>query len=101
MSRTLLPEYPSAHGCFSAATLATLRRFLGTDRFEFTIDSAVPGLMHPVHSYTRFSQVIDEIAEARIYAGFHYRFSTRDGVKIGEKVAQYAWNHFFRRAKQR
>jgi hypothetical protein len=93
------PEYPSAHGCFSTATFTTLRRFLKTDRFEFTVDSAVPGVIQPVRSYSSFSQVIDEISEARIYGGLHYRFSVRDGVTIGEKVAQYAWKHFFRRAK--
>jgi hypothetical protein len=93
------PEYPSAHGCASTATFETLRRFLGTDRFEFTVDSAVPGLLQPVRTYSSFSQVIDEITEARIYAGFHYRFSTQDGVTIGKKVAQFAWKHFFRRAQ--
>lgn len=94
------PEYPSAHGCFSTATFTILRRFLGTDRFEFTVESAVPGVVQPVRSYSSFSQVIDEIGEARIYGGLHYRFSVRDGVTIGEKVAQFAWKHFFRRTKQ-
>jgi hypothetical protein len=93
------PEYPSAHGCASAAILEILRRFLGTDTFEFTIDSHVPGLMQPVRSYTSFSQVIDEIIEARIYAGFHYRFSARDSIKIGEQVARFAWKHSFRRSR--
>ena len=92
------PEYPSAHGCASGAITEALKRFFGTDKFAFTIDSTVPGLIHPVHTYTKFSQAIDEIAEARIYGGMHYRFSTRDGVTIGRKVTRFAWKHFFRRA---
>lgn len=95
------PEYPSAHGCFSTATLETLRDFFGTDQPAFTIeiDSAVAGLTTPVRSYSSFSQVIDEIAEARIYGGLHYRFSVHDGVEIGKQVARFATRHFFRRAK--
>jgi hypothetical protein len=93
------PEYPSAHSCSSGAITTALKYFFKTDKFDFTVDSTVPGLTNPVHSYSRFSQAIDEIVEARIYGGLHYRFSNQDGVKIGRKVAQYAWKHFFRRSQ--
>lgn len=93
------PEYPSAHGCASGAITDALKRFFGTDTFAFTIDSTVPGLIHPVHAYTKFSQAIDEIAVARIYGGMHYRFSTAAGVKIGKQVSRFATRHFFRQTK--
>ena len=31
----------------------------------------------------------DEVAEARIWAGFHYRFSTQVGRDMGRKIGQY------------
>src|SRR5262249_5306073 len=93
------PEYPSAHGCASGAITDALKRFFGTDNFAFTIDSTVPGLIHPVHAYTKFSQAIDKIAVARIYGGMHYRFSTATGVKIGKQVSRFATRHFFRQTE--
>ena len=91
----LLPQTGETH---CGAITATLKDFVKTDKFDFTIDSTIPGLLHSVRSYSRFSQAIDEIAEARIYGGMHYRFSTEDGVTIGKQVAHFATQHFFRRS---
>ena len=95
------PEYPAAHGCLSGAITHALRFFFGTDEVGFTIDSQVPGLLQPVRYYTKFSQALEEVLEARIYGGMHYRTSTRHGEKIGKQVARFATRHFFRRARRR
>ncbi len=93
------PEYPAAHGCLSGAIVHTLQAFFKTDNIEFTIDSQVPGLLQPVRHYTRFSQALEEVLEARIYGGMHYRTSTRHGEKMGKQVARFATRHFFRRSR--
>jgi hypothetical protein len=31
----------------------------------------------------------DEVSNARIWAGFHYRFSTRVGTDMGHKLGEY------------
>ena len=96
------PEYPAAHGCLSGAITHALRFFFGTDEVEFTIDSNVPNPPNPspvVRSYSRFSQALEEVLDARVYGGMHYRASTRHGEKIGKRVARFATHHFFRRAK--
>jgi hypothetical protein len=89
------PEYPAAHGCFSGASTHTLRSFFGTDTFDFTIDSKVAGLTNPVRSYSSFSQALDEVLDARVYGGMHYRNSTNKGAKIGKQVSHFATRHFF------
>ncbi len=89
------PEYPAAHGCFSGASTYTLRSFFGTDSFDFTIDSKVAGLTNPVRAYSSFSQALDEVQDARVYGGMHYRNSTDKGAKIGKQVSHYATRHFF------
>jgi hypothetical protein len=33
---------------------------------------------------------MDEVSQARIYAGFHYRFSTEAGADMGRKIAELA-----------
>jgi hypothetical protein len=90
------PEYPAAHGCFSGASTETLKYFFGTDRFDFTIDSNTAGLTNPVRSYGSFSQALDEVFDARVYGGMHYRNSTHKGGKIGKQVSRYMTSHFFR-----
>jgi len=89
------PEYPTAHGCFSSASTGTLKFFFGTDHFNFTMDSAVAGLTNPVRHYTRFSQALDDILDARIYGGMHYRNSNDKGAIIGKQVSRYVTTHCF------
>ena len=90
------PEYPAAHGCFSAAATETLDFFFGTDDFDFTMNSLVAGLTEPVRHYTSFSQALQDIVDARIYGGMHYRNSTQKGAIIGKQVSHFATSHFFR-----
>jgi len=82
------PEYPCAH-CISSAGIATvIEAVLGSpDIPEVTMTSpTAPGVTH------RWSNVwayADEVSMARIYAGFHYRFSTRVGQDMGRKVGRH------------
>jgi hypothetical protein len=89
------PEYPAAHGCFSGASTQTLKFFFGTDDFAFTIDSKIAGLTNPIRYYNSFSQALDEVCNARVYGGMHYRNSTRKGRNIGKQVSHYVTSHYF------
>ncbi len=95
------PEYPAAHGCFSGASTQTLKFFFGTDDFDFTIDSNIPGLTNPQRSYSSFSQALHEVSDARVYGGMHYRNSTHKGGNIGKQVSHYVTRHFFRPSRGR
>jgi hypothetical protein len=75
----------------------TLSSFFGTDRHPFTIDSAFAGVTTPVRTYSRFSQALEEVLDARIFGGMHYRNSTQKGAILGKQVSQFATRHFFRR----
>ncbi len=89
------PEYPAAHGCFSGSVVEVLTAYFGTDELHFTMSSAAPGLLQPVRSYDRFSQVLTDILNARIYGGMHYRNSTELGTELGRQVARQAIEHYF------
>jgi hypothetical protein len=88
------PEYPGGHGCFTGASISTLKRFFRTDAFAFTIDSNFAGVTTPVRSYTRLSEALDEMVDARVYGGMHYRFSSEAGAVIGRKAAREAARAF-------
>jgi hypothetical protein len=90
------PEYPAAHGCFSGSSTQTLKFFFGTDNLSFTIDSTVAGLTKPIRSYDSFSQALDEVRDARVYGGMHYRNSAQKGAILGQQVSRFVTAHFFR-----
>jgi hypothetical protein len=82
------PEYPCAHCIINSAVAAVVKATLGTDDIpEVVLTSPfVPGI---THRFTNLRAYNEEIANARIYAGFHYRFSTIVGREMGEKIGEY------------
>jgi hypothetical protein len=57
--------------------------------------------MSRVRGYSRFSDALQEVNEARIYGGMHFRTSTRIGARLGQQVSRYMTSHFFRPARAR
>ena len=79
-------EYPSAHSGVSDAATSVLASFYG-DATPFSVTSA--GLPGVERDFTSFSSAVLQVEDARIYAGFHFRFSTVDGATLGAAVARY------------
>jgi hypothetical protein len=82
------PEYPCAHCILSSSVAGVVKAVLATDDIpEIVVTSpTAPGVTHRWTSLTAFT---DEVAHARIWAGFHYRFSTRVGRDMGLKIGDY------------
>ena len=79
-------EYPSAHSGVSSAAASVLASVYGNDT-SFTVTSAgLPGVQR---DFASFSAAVQQVEDARIYAGFHFRFSCADGAALGTHVAQY------------
>jgi len=89
------PEYPSAHGFLTASYIEAVRRFFGTKRLTFTVTSTVTGTSRTFHNT---DDLIDEVIEARIWGGMHYRTSMVDGVELGKSVAKWVARHSFKPA---
>jgi hypothetical protein len=47
-------------------------------------------------SYTRFSEAAEEVVEARIMQGIHFRSGDEDGRQQGQRVAHWVFTHFLR-----
>jgi len=41
------------------------------------------------HRWTNLEAFTQEVANARIWSGFHYRFSTRVGTGMGLQIGEY------------
>jgi hypothetical protein len=87
------PEHPSGHLCLDGAHLRVLQTFFGTDEIGFDVTSSrFPGA--PRH-FDRFSQPLEEIIEARIWAGLHFRTGDVQAEVLGRNVADYMAEHYF------
>ena len=80
------PEYPCAHCITSSAVAAVLRATVGEDIGTLSMTSATaPGV---TRIWTRLDDYTNEVSNARIWAGFHYRFSTEVGKDMGRKLGE-------------
>jgi hypothetical protein len=80
------PEYPCAHCITSSAVAAVIRGVVGEDIGTLTLTSATaPGV---TRRWTRLDDYVNEVSNARIWAGFHYRFSTEVGKDMGRKIGE-------------
>jgi len=86
------PEYPSAHACHTTAIAEALEGFLGGDHVRFSIDSLVTG---ETRQYNRLREVVAEVNNARVWAGFHFRYSQKDGSRLGRNVGRFVVKNFF------
>lgn len=80
------PEYTSGHSTVSSAAVTVLAAYFGDDTPFLLPSPAVPGW---VRFYPSFSAAIDEIADARVFAGIHFRTACEDGKRLGSRVAAY------------
>ena len=92
------PEYPSAHGCVTPAAGLVLAAFLGTDQIDLTLGSSVTADTMPTRHYATVEDLANEVIEARILGGIHYRTSTVVGAELGRKVADWALERYFQPA---
>ena len=84
----LHPEYPCAHCIVSTAVATAIEEMLGTSEVpEVAITTpTAPGI---THRFTNLNDFTEEVAMARIYAGFHYRNSTVVGRDMGRQIGAY------------
>lgn len=78
------PEYPCAHCIAASAVASVLQNVVGNEVREITLTSpTAPGV---TRKWTRLQDYADEVANARIWSGFHYRFSSDAGKDMGKKI---------------
>jgi hypothetical protein len=86
------PEYPCSHCIQSGSVAGVIKAVLGTAEIpEIAITSpTAPGVSH---RWTNMTALTEEVANARVWAGFHYRFSTRVGTDMGLQIGEYVVNN--------
>ena len=94
-----LPPYadePSGANCVYSGVMNGAKAFFGSDAAEFDITSTGigPGTGSTRH-YSHFTDVIDDMIEARILGGLHFRRADVNGAILGQSVADFVDRNFF------
>lgn len=88
------PSYPSAHAALSNAAREVIEEIYGNVHQALTLSNpAAPGV---TLTYTNLTQITDDIDDARVYGGIHFRTDQDAGAKLGRRVGQYVYNQNLR-----
>lgn len=94
------PEHPSGHLCLDGANVSSLWRYFGNATpggYSITSVSTLLAAGEPtVRHFDSLTQAIDEVVEARIWAGLHFRTADRQGKRLGMDVARHVWKEELR-----
>ncbi len=87
------PDHPSGATSYASASMNAFAAFFGTDELPFfATSSRFPGEQR---AFTRFSGVTNEVLEARIWAGIHFRTPDVQSADLGHDIARYVHTHWF------
>ena len=88
------PEYPCAHCTFQSTAASVLETYFGSDSASFRLTSTTaPGV---TRSFSKLSDYVAEVVNARVYDGVHYRTSGEAGAALGRKIGQYTMQNFLK-----
>jgi hypothetical protein len=90
------PSYPSNHGAAANAAAVILRRLYGEDGHTIMLSNpAVPTITLQYHS---FREITDDISDARVYGGIHFRTDQDAGTQLGRSVGHFVYKYNLRRS---
>ena len=87
------PEYPSGHAILAGALGAVLKTDLGDARVP-VLSTSSPSARNAVRRWTSIDAFVNEVADARIYEGIHFRSAVEIGVDMGQRIGRLAADRF-------
>ena len=91
------PDYISGHCVTAGAAERVLQSFFGSDAVNVSI--IFPANVGVTRSFTSFSQIAQELGDARIWGGVHTRTADVQGDVLGKQVGDYVFNNALRPLK--
>lgn len=99
ISTPCFPGYPSNHGTGSGAARTVLARAYG--RFKHSIDVFHPMAPGIVLHYSDLKAITDDVADARVFGGIHFRYDQDAGERQGHAVGQYVYNNLLQKVDEK
>jgi hypothetical protein len=85
------PSYPSNHGSAANGAAEILRRIYGEGGHFITLSN--PTVPDIVLQYTTFKQITDDISDARVYGGIHFRTDQDAGARLGKAIGKAVYKN--------
>jgi hypothetical protein len=93
------PDYVSGANGLSGAVTTMLQLFFKTDHLPLAIHKGTPATV-PICTnprlYRRISDVAEEVVDARVLLGIHFRFADTSARQLGARVAWHVFTHALR-----
>jgi len=83
------PEYPSAHSVLAAAVGAVVKAEVGSGALPVLATSS-PTAKGATRRWTRIDDFVQEVGNARVWEGVHYRSATDAGARMGQQIGELA-----------
>jgi len=110
ISTPCFPSYPSNHASGTNGGLEVMRRLFGAAGHDITITNTVPALpagctagspgclpaATMTQHYTQLQKIADDVDDARVYGGIHWRFDQVGGNDLGRAIATEVAKNFLR-----
>jgi hypothetical protein len=95
------PSYPSNHASGTNGGLEVMRRLFGAAGHDITISNNVPALgalpaTTITKHYTKFQDIANDVDDARVYGGIHWRFDQVAGNDLGRAVGTEVAKNYLR-----
>jgi hypothetical protein len=87
------PSYPSNHASGSNAALETMRRIYGAAGHAISLTATIPVIGATTLQYSQLQKISDDIDDARVYGGIHFRFDQLAGGRMGREIATYVYKN--------
>jgi hypothetical protein len=93
------PSYPSNHASGSNGAAEILRRVYGEGGHTIKVTNPFsPAIANLEFDYSTFNEMCDDVDDARVFGGIHYRFDQVAGNRLGREIATYVYKHNLRKA---
>jgi len=98
VSTPCFPSYPSNHASGSNAAAEILRRIYGEGGHDLTVENPFnPAVSTLQFSYNTFNEICDDIDDARIFGGIHFRFDQVAGHDLGRDIATDVYKNWLKK----
>jgi hypothetical protein len=90
------PDYVSGANSLTGAYTGALQEYFANDQMEFSVKSIPAQAANPERFFDSFSQAAQEVVDARILLGIHFRSADEDARQMGNRIAHWVAQKFLK-----
>lgn len=90
------PDYPSGANNLTSSIMRIVELFFRTDKITFEMESKAAAATQKFRTYHRLSEITQDVIDARVYQGIHFRSADEVAYRTGRRSADWAFAHFLK-----